>query len=173
MIDILGNQIKKTETTSQTEKITNYTYDLNGNTLKVEKTGQVDDSVVEYGYNELNQLVSYKGEDGTLTSFAYDGTGMRTSKTQVDTVENYYWDRGYISNEAVNGTITASNYIGEQGIFARNADNNTDYLFKNGHGDVVNVVRNGTVVFSYDYDAYGTQKTQNANDTNPFRYWCG
>ena len=48
-----------------------------------------------------------------------------------------------------------------------------NYKVKNGHGDVVKLVSNGTVTQNYDFDAYGNQKGEsNAADTNPFRY-CG
>lgn len=154
------------------EKIKSYEYDANGNTIKVETSGQVDEGVVEYGYNEWNQLISYTDVNGLITNYGYDGTGMRTSKIQNGTMTKFYWDRGFISNEVTDGTFTASNYIGINGIFARESGGNTDYMFKNGHGDVVNLVRNGQIVKTYDYDAYGTEKNPDPNDTNPFRY-CG
>jgi len=46
------------------------------------------------------------------------------------------------------------------------------YLF-NAHGDVVQLTdAAGTVTQTYDYDAFGNQKSENPADSNPFRY-CG
>ena len=147
---------------------TAYTYDANGNTIKAE-TGT---DVAEYTYNQLNQLTSYESPDGTVTQYGYDGTGMRTSKTQNGITTKYYWDRGYIANEGVNSTITATNYIGLTGIIGRESGTDTDYFFKNGHGDVVANMRNGSIINTYDYDAYGNEINPTLTDTNPFRY-CG
>lgn len=155
------------------EVVKDYDYDTNGNAIRQTTSGQVDESIVEYTYNQWNQMTQYKGADGSIATYTYDGTGMRTSKTYNDVMTKFYWDRGYISNEAVNGTFTANNYIGAQGIFARESEDATNYMFKNGHGDVVKLVSNGTVTQNYDFNAYGNQKVEsNTADTNPFRY-CG
>ena len=105
-------------------------------------------------------------------TYTYDGTGMRTVKTKNGETTRFYRDRGFISNKSVNGNITAANYIGAGGIFARQQDGATDYLFKNGHGDVTAKVRSGAVDKTYDYDAFGVEKNPDAGDTNTFRY-CG
>ncbi len=75
-----------------------------------------------------------------------------------------------MSAESVNGAFTAKNYIGVQGVFARESGNTTDYMLKNGHGDVTNIIRNGEVTNWLDYDPYGNQTM--GNTSNPFRY-CG
>ncbi len=95
---------------------------------------------------------------------------MRRSKTHNGETTKFYWDREYISAESVNNTFAAKNYIGAQGIFARENGNNTEYMLKNGHGDVTNILQNGTVSNWFDYDPYGNQTM--GNTSNPFRY-CG
>jgi len=149
-------------------------YDTNGNLLKTEKAGQIDQSVVEYEYNPLNQLVKFTDSEGNFTDYAYYPDGMRKSKSDGNNTVNFYYDRGYISTESTNGVISAQNYIGIQGIFARQDTNGTSFMLKNGHGDVVNLVQNGVITQTYDYDAYGLQaaSTLSPADTNPFRY-CG
>ena len=153
-----------------------FTYDANGNTLSKRTYGQVEEDLVVYTYNALNQLIAYEDLDGTVVSYAYDGTGMRVSKTQGTNVQRFYWDRGYIVNESLNGTFTVSNSIGMQGIFARTTgsgeNSQTNFLFKNAHGDVTDIVSDDEVTNEYEYDAYGNQKNISASDTNPFRY-CG
>jgi len=166
----ISEQITGAENT--TTKNTDFTYDANGNTLTKRTYGQVDEEVVQYTYNPLNQLTEFEDADGNVTTYAYDGTGMRVSKTHGENVQRFYWDRGYIVNENTNGIFTASNAIGIQGIFARTTDDVTDYLFKNAHGDVTDIVSDDEITNEYEYDAYGNQKEISSNDTNPFRY-CG
>ena len=145
-----------------------YTYDANGNTTAVTSSGDVDTTTESFTYNARNQLVGYtKGADSV--SYGYDGTGMRVSKTQGTTTQKYYWDRGYIANEGTGSTITASNFIGADGIIARKENNVVNYLVKNAHGDVIKYV-GASNTKHYDYDPYGNELNANPNDTNPFRY---
>lgn len=145
-------------------------YDNNGDLLSTKIGGQIDESMVEYTYNPLNQLTQFKGANGAITNYTYNPDGMRYSKTANGVTTQFYWDRGYIINEGANSAVIASNYIGVQGIFARETSDGTSYMLKNGHGDVVNLVQNGEISRNYDYDAYGVEKTPNPMDTNPFRY---
>ena len=153
------------------EILRQYTYDANGNTTKRTTSGQVDAEVVEYTYDALNRLTQYKDAQNNVTTYAYNADGERVSKTQNGVTTNYYWDRGYISAETA-GSSTVTNYVGVGGVFARKSGTQTDYLFKNGHGDVTAKVSGGVVTKTYNYDAYGVEKNPDANDTNPFRY-CG
>ena len=123
--------------------------------------------MVNYSYNVWNQLTQYLDGAGVATDYAYNGAGERVSKTQNGVTTQFYWDRGYISGEAQAEAFTAQNYVGAQGIFARNSGGSTDYLFKNGHGDVTALVRNGQIVKNYQYDAYGVEKNIDPEDTNP------
>jgi len=48
---------------------------------------------------------------------------------------------------------------------------NSIYYIYNAHGDVVKYINaSGTVLKSYEYDAFGEEVTASASDTNPFRY---
>ena len=151
------------------------TYDANGNLLKTEKGGQVDSEVVEYEYDELNRLVHYTDAAGQRTNYKYNGQNQRMRKWTEGTTTYYYWDRGYISNERGRDSWISANYVGLDGIFARETKKNAEevsYMMKDGHGNVTSVIQDGTVTKTYDYDAYGVEKNPDPNDTNPFRY-CG
>ncbi len=154
------------------EAVSNYTYDANGNTVSKLVSGQIDENMVEYMYNDWNQLIQYKDTSGATTNYTYNGNGARTAKSNGGITTKYYWDRDHISNEAVGTAFTATNYIGMQGVFARASQDGTNYMFKNGHGDIVSLVSNGEIMQTYDYDAYGNSKDNNTGDTNPYRY-CG
>ena len=139
------------------EAITRYEYDANGNTLKAKKTGQIDEEVVEYRYNEQGQLVEYINGANQATSYGYDGTGMRIAKTESGKTVSYYWDRGYIANECRPGEDTeplyTSNYLEVDGIFARQQGESVQYLMKNGHGDVTAIVEDGAVAYVHTHGA--------------------
>ena len=70
------------------------------------------------------------------------------------------------------GAAAVSNYVGAQGVYAREDGEELTHLLKNGHGDVVAKVTDGAVTGTYTYDAFGNEKAPDAADTNPFRY-CG
>ena len=152
-------------------EITRYSeYDNNGNMIKRTRGGQVDEETETFEYNELNQLTKYTNPNGEETTYKYNPDGMRTSKINNGVETKYYWDRGYISAESVNDEYTASNYIGANGIFARDEAEDTDYMLKNGHGDVTSLVSEGVKDKTYDYSAYGVEKNKEEGDSNPFRY---
>ena len=145
-------------------------FDNNGNMLKRTRGGQVDEETELFEYNELNQLTKYTDVDGNSTTYKYNPDGMRTSKINNGVETKYYWDRGYISAESVNDEYTASNYIGANGIFARESAEEADYMLKNGHGDVTSLVSEGVKDKTYNYSAYGEEKNKEEGDSNPFRY---
>ncbi|MBE7050175.1 MAG: RHS repeat-associated core domain-containing protein [Ruminococcaceae bacterium] len=148
-----------------------YTYDANGNMLSKKSGGQIDEEVVKYTYDVWNRLSQFEDADGNIYQYAYNGNGERVSKTSNGETTKFYWDRGYISNESTDGVLSTSNAIGVQGIFARTKDSNEEYLLKDGHGSVTDILSNGTVTDEFEYDAYGNQKTNTTSD-NSFRY-CG
>ena len=168
-----------------------YAYDVRGNMLEAEKTitdtyhvydnnwNVTDDVDVTEGgtetfvYNAWNQLTAYTDNNDATTYYAYDGTNMRASKTQGNNVRKYYWDRGYVANEYLNNTLNATNYIGLDGIFAREESNTAKYMLKNAHGDAINLITSNGVNKAYDYDPYGNPtyfSQYSANDANPIRY---
>ena len=58
-------------------------------------------------------------------------------------------------------------------LISRTDSSRTTYYLFNAHGDVVDLANSsGSSVKSYDYDAFGNEKSPSASDRNPFRY-CG
>ena len=181
-----GNEVSLTRAVQK-----DYTYDVRGNMLEVEKTitdtyhvyddnwnitddVEVTDGGTEtFGYNAWNQLTSYADNNNVTTTYAYDGTNMRVSKTQGTNIRKYYWDRGYVANEYLNNTLNATNYIGTDGIFAREENNTAKYMLKNAHGDTINLMTSSGINKTYEYDPYGNPTyfmQYTTNDTNPIRY---
>jgi len=148
---------------------TAFTYDANGNTLTKTKGGQVDESVVSYSYNAVNNLTTFTAADGTSTHYTYNGDNLRMSKMTTSTIK-YYWDRGYVANEGNADGITSSNYIGANGIFATHPNNKhimeSRFYIKDAHGDVVaSTARNGDSINEYTYDAWGNHLTETETAT--------
>jgi YD repeat-containing protein len=44
-----------------------------------------------YGYNEVNDLVSYTPSSGASATYVYDGNGLLQSETVTSTTTNYTW----------------------------------------------------------------------------------
>ena len=149
-------------------------YEYTGNGSLAKKQEQINNVYIkEYVYNAREQLTSYK-EGGTLKgSYTYDAEGYRASKTVGGVTTRFYWDRGYTANESDGTNFTAKNTIGNGGIVSRKLGTAAPmYLIKDVHGDTTAVLKNGSNVGTYDYDAFGKQLKNNTTVDNPYRY-CG
>ena len=88
--------------------------------------------------------------NGTTTNFVWNGNNLAYEKANGK--ENYY-------------------YYDITGITSAKTDGVVKNYLKNSHGDVTAIADStGTIVNDYFYDAFGNEKTENAADTNPFRY---
>ena len=125
-----------------------------------------------FSYNALNQMTGYQNSNGTNATYAYDATGMRTSKTVNGVEKKFYYNGMYILNEGDGTDITATSFIGLRGIDGRqNGVDEMAYFMKDAHGDVIKAVDSGDFRADYEYDIWGNQ-TKDATNTydNPFRY---
>lgn len=99
---------------------------------------------------------------------AYDYTAKRVNNLRTA----FLLDGGNVVAEVQNNTVT-NNYLRGVNLIRRDSTNETEYYLFNAHGDVVTTTNlNGTINQSYDYDAFGNEKTPDILDSNPFRY-CG
>ena len=92
-----------------------------------------------------------------VSSYNYDGNGLRESKTVNGAVTKHIWDGDQIALET-NGTGTLTNkYLrGINLIYAQDEAGTTSYYLYNGHGDVTGLTNTlGNVIKSYEYDAFG------------------
>jgi RHS repeat-associated protein len=68
---------------------TTFTYDQRGNrTLASPSTG----NPIQYGYDEADRMISYTAPSGTVTTYDYNGDGLRTDKTSGGTATQFVWD---------------------------------------------------------------------------------
>lgn len=151
------------------QSLDNFLYDANGNTLSA-STGS---GAELYTYDAFSRMTSVENGEGIHT-YAYRPDGLRQSKTVGGVTTTHVWDGQNIAAELEGGTLKATYIRGinllarEDGVGARR------YYLYNAHGDVVQLTDNaGSLVWAYDYDAFGNQRTLTGYagaDSNPFRY---
>ena len=139
---------------------TAYTYDANGNTLTAgDKT---------YTYNDRGQQIGYS--NGTTTaSYAYNPSGLRKAKTVGGSTKYFVYNGMNIVYEYADSVADGIAYF-----YGLNRTHNSEgeiYVY-NAHGDVVQLVKDNSVVASYTYDAFGNLTSQIGESDNPFLY-CG
>ena len=116
-----------------------------------------------------------KGSD-TL-SFAYNESGLRTSKTVNGVTHNYVWQGSKLAADITDVYALYFHYdsSGEVIGFTRTSNGtDTEYFYvKNLQGDILKVITaTGTEAATYTYDAWGKLLTSTGDlaDINPLRY---
>jgi len=94
------------------------------------------------------------------------------SKTTDGTTITHVWDGSDLIADLKGGTVTAT-YLRGIGLISGAQNGAASYYLYNAHGDVVQLAgTSGAITKTYDYDAFGNERTPDEADTNPFRY-CG
>ena len=178
--DKANRLLTETKTVSGVATVKTYTYDLNGNLLTVSEGGSVTES---YTYDAFGKMLSYT-KSGTTTAYTYRPDGMLYTKqtgSDASTKKTYISSDGKIVFEQT-GTDNVGAVVYSYGLTMISAKSRTSltaqqgiryYYLYNAHGDVVRIISGTNVtVKTYDYDAFGNDRSAVAGDTNPFRY-CG
>ena len=165
----------------------NYHYDPNGNqvakvieTLTPAGSGTpqlgFDSSGVEiYDYDGFNRMVR-SNVNGDVATYKYRADGLRNSKATAAGTTTHLWDGANIVAD-LNGSTVVARYVRGIGLILSDDSTTQKFYLYNGHGDVVQLAGStGTILWQYDYDAFGneTGTTQNGGmgsaDSNPFRF---
>ena len=122
------------------------------------------------------QLASMTKGSDTL-SFAYNESGLRTSKTVNGVTHNYVWHGSKLAADITDAYALYFHYdsSGEVIGFTRTVNGaDTEYFYvKNLQGDILKVITaTGTEAAAYTYDAWGKLLTSAGDmaDVNPLRY---
>ncbi|TGQ51032.1 peptidase C39 [Mesorhizobium sp. M1C.F.Ca.ET.193.01.1.1] len=128
-------------------------FDANGNLLS--------DGQRTYGWDAENRLVtiSYPGQPGKATTFAYDGLGRRTAITSTPTsgsavTTSYIWC-GSRPCQARNAANAATRGYYDEGEFALGSPSQAYYYAPDQIGSVRRVFATNSNAPSYSYDPYG------------------
>ena len=122
------------------------------------------------------QLASMTKSSDTL-SFAYNESGLRTSKTVNGITHSYVWQGSKLAADITDAYALYFHYdsSGEVIGFTRTANGtDTEYFYvKNLQGDILKVITaTGTEAATYTYDAWGKLLTSTGDlaEVNPLRY---
>ena len=125
------------------------------------------------GGRQLSSMT--KGSD-TL-SFAYNESGLRTSKTVNGVTHSYIWQGSKLAADITDAYALYFHYDSSGDVigFTRTANGtDTEYFYvKNLQGDILKVITaTGTEAATYTYDAWGKLLTSTGDmaDVNPLRY---
>ena len=162
-----ANQLQSATTMNGATQVSRFTfgYDANGN--RTTKTDQ-DNLTTTLGYDQANRLTSY----GTGASYAYNGDGLRVSKTVNATLQAHVWDlAGGLPLMIQDGST--SYVTGSEGLPLEqmNIDGSVNYLHQDQLGSTRAITdASGALVQSYAYDASGNQTASTGTVANPFQY---
>ena len=189
-----GNILSRTEytcsssgTVSGSGTATSYTYgDAEWGDLLTAYNGE------EITYDGIGNPLSYRGwtmswqggrqlasmtKGSDTLSFAYNESGLRTSKTVNGVTHNYVWHGSKLAADITDAYALYFHYdsSGEVIGFTRTVNGaDTEYFYvKNLQGDILKVITaTGTEAATYTYDAWGRVLTSTGDlaDINPLRY---
>ena len=171
-----------------------YTYDVEGNMLRSDKTFEYSGQVLtKYDNKSLVYTNGYLTNYGTdvlefaygrlikynNNTYRYDNDGRRVEKALPSQTHKYMYDvYGRLFKETIQATSSTKEieYIyGVTGMIGFVYNNQSYYYSRNILGDVESIYdSNGTLVASYEYDAWGKICNQTAlteiGRLNPIRY---
>ena len=149
--DMAGNVRTNTYQVSETGAGANFTYDTNGN-----MTG---DGTKTYVWDAENRLVSVSQGGTTLASFAYNGSGIRKTKTVGGVTTTYVLDGASVVEErpSTGGTIKHFQGPGIDNVLATmDASGVTSYYVRDHLGSIrQRTDASGNALLTRDYDPWG------------------
>jgi RHS repeat-associated protein len=143
---------------------TSYQYDPQGNLIAEEG---------RYGTtNCFNRTASIQGAKGGYVQNRYDPEGLRYELLENGKISRFIFSGGEVVTEVdANNSLKAAIVRGHEILAQKDVRDNSYYYLNNAHGDVVNLTDSrGTVVNSYQYDAFGNTVEAVEKVQNRFRY---
>jgi RHS repeat-associated protein len=167
LADDTANQLStftKMNGSTQVQKYT-YGYDLQGN--RITRTDQ-NSVVTRYTFDQANRLTGY----GSGATYAYNGDGLRMSKTVATTTTQQTWDvEEGLPLLLQDGTTSYVTGLGGLPLEQITSNGTTSYYHQDRIGSTRAITNaSGSVVSTYAYDAYGSVTGSTGTLSNPFQY---
>ena len=148
-----------------------YSYDANGNRTKTVS----EEGTTVYVYDLLNRLTETGLPDGGYQVNTYDSSGFRISVDENGTQTNFVDNNGYILAEYDSqGSLQNRYYRGHELIAMQSGQTENPqmyYYVNNYHSDVKSLADgSGSIVNTYNYDAFGNVAGRTGTVDNPFLY---
>jgi RHS repeat-associated protein len=143
---------------------TSYGYDRNGNRTSITPPGQ---PAITLSYNQAGQLTAY----GTTATYAYDGDGLRISKTVNGATTAFAWDQSGSLPALI--TAGADAWIdGPRNQPVEQVNHGTvTYLLADQQGSIrLLASAAGKITGTYTYNPYGTVTSQTGPASTPIQY---
>jgi RHS repeat-associated protein len=142
---------------------TTFAYDENGNLT--------NDGAKTYGWNSRDELISVSG--GTSSSFAYDATGRRRSKTIGSTTTQFLYDDFNPIQELSAGSPIANFLVGlaaDEYFTRADTSGSRDFLTDVLESTVALASSAGIVQTEYTYEPFGGTIASGATTSNAFGF---
>lgn len=148
--------------------ITAYAYDKNGNLIQKSEAADITD----YAYDYENRLSGINLPNGTNIAYRYDALGRRISKDTNGQITNYLYDtEDILSEQFPSETITHTHGPGIDNPISMSKASGQYYYHNDGLGSIVQLTNpSGSIIQSYQYDAYGNIIQKQGNLPNQFTY---
>jgi RHS repeat-associated protein len=152
-----GNQLTASDSTS-------FTYDLNGNLTS--------DGATTYSWNVRNQLTGLSG--GASSTFAYDGSTRRRSKTISGTTTRFLYDGLSLLQELSSGGTPTANLLTGPRIdetITRTDGTGTSSLLVDALGSTLELADgSGNLQTHYTFEPFGATSVSGASNGNAAQY---
>jgi len=141
-----------------------YTYDNRGNRTRV---APPSGGATTLTYDQANRLIGY----GASATYAYNGEGLRMSKTVSGSTSQFLWDVGSTLPLLLKDGSTSYVY-GPGGLPLEQINGSTVLWLHHDQLGSTRVVTNssGTSQATYTFDAYGNVTASTGTITNPMRF---
>lgn len=157
----INQLLEQKDTVSGT--VNTYEYDNgktgNGNLTCIRKNGAIEK---QFAYNVLNQLTSYKDNQGVDVCYEYNAESLRKCKYFKDHPKKkilYYYspENSEIMNEEDSVSKLMTSYLEAGGKVLRAVGDKAEWHIKNGKDVVATVNNDQSKTNTYNYNAYGEQ----------------
>jgi RHS repeat-associated protein len=155
----------------QTAGPATYGWDNNGNLVsKTDAAG-----TTTYAYDNEGRLTSITFPDASTNSFTYYPDSRRLSKTNSSGETTYYFYDGpnaVVETDSGGGTIARyTSGLGIDDWVSMDRGGSSYYYLYDGLGSVTGLADPGqSLAATYNYDVFGTVKSQTGNVINPYTY---